>query len=88
MKLSNAENELLNELNNVIKHSKQRIAIELGQLSKSSLDVSKKDYGTILESLQLSLDKVYRDVAPSFIKIKESIKSDKKLIKESSSNKK
>jgi len=88
MKLLNAENDLLNELNNVIKHSKQRIAIELGKLSKNNLDVSGKDYATILESLQLSLDQVYRDVAPAFMKIKESIKSDKKLIEESLSNKK
>ena len=87
MKLSNAENDLLNELHGVIDYSKQKVALKLGELAKTSLDVSVQDYEAILESLKLSLDQVYRDKAPSFAGIKESVKNDKKLIKDSLSNK-
>ena len=75
------ENKLLEELNRTIQYAKQKIATTLVNEHKNkNLDISKNDLMNISRVLEFEMEKVYKDMAPTFASIKEQIIHDRKKL--------
>lgn len=71
----NPEDKLLQQLNNVLQYSKQSIALKIKNLiSESKVDLSNEDAARLVRELDFELENVYKNVAPRFADIRDSIR--------------
>jgi len=83
MSIQNAESELLSELNRTIEYAKQKASLTLKKLhSDKKISSSISDLQVINNEISLALSQVYRDIAPSFQLIKESVKRQRENLEE------
>ena len=82
-----AENNLLTKLSETLAYAKQQVGSTLLALKvEGNIDVSEQDMAVITKRMNLTLDKVYRDMASDFSAIKESIKNEREELKASLTN--
>ena len=69
-----AETNLLNELSKTIQYTKQCIGLRIKEMQgNNDIDLSLSDAAKLVRELNFALEKVYRDMAPGFSRIKSEI---------------
>lgn len=88
--MSQPENKLLQELDNVVKYAQSCVGKKLLDLVRNNrLDISNKDASVITSELNLALEQVYKDFAQSFSRLKTEIREQREeLVKQLEAKKK
>jgi hypothetical protein len=77
------EKMIMGELNKTIQYSKQKVSAKLLEMIRSSkIDMSFDDASMLSQELALSLEQVYKDMAPGFQRIKEGIERSRRETKQ------